>query len=378
MAKNKIKEEYVEEDASKNVLNSLMQGYKDDHYNHINEPKEKISTGSIILDSVLGGGVETGTSFRALGPYSSGKTSQCMLLMYNYLQTIPNSKGLFFKAERLTSDLAKRSGLKFVNKADDWDIGTVMLIDTNVFEVVAGIMEGLLKSTYSCNQKLFILVDSLDNLILKNDLTSKDISGGTKVAGIPLMSKLLYRRVGILIEKYNAILAWTSQQSAYINLNPYDKNERPANASGGASIAHMVSYAFEYTTRYNKDLILEKPDEKPDALKNKIIGVYCPIIIRKATNETENAVCRIPIRKGRSINSVWIEKEIVDYCLGWELIRKAGAWFSFDESLVKEAKDNGVELQEKIQGLDGVYSYFETNKNVFDWFYKKIKGVLSN
>ena len=121
MAKIKEKIENNEEnsnEASKNLLNSLLQGYKDDHYAFIKSENKVISTGSLILDSLVK--LRSGSVVRLVGKGAElGKTSECLVISTNYMNTMDKSKTLYVKSEaRLSEEMQKRSGHKFVFSAE--------------------------------------------------------------------------------------------------------------------------------------------------------------------------------------------------------------------------------------------------------------------
>ena len=159
--KEKGDENVKNEDTSKNLLGSLMNGYRDDTYNHIQNKPFKISTGSIILDSLIN--IQSGSSIRLIGPSSAGKSSQALLLMNNYLDTVPNSRGVYIKSEsRLSEEMKKRSKAKIVFFAEEWETGVIFCLESNIFETICQILESLLKHTYEQNIHLVICFDSLD------------------------------------------------------------------------------------------------------------------------------------------------------------------------------------------------------------------------
>ena len=373
--------EQFTEDASKNILNALLRGCQDDHFNDIITISTKISTGSLFLDGILGGGISTGTSCRLIGGHSAGKSSQSLLLMYNYLQTIPNSKGFYIQAEpRFSENLQQRSGLKFVYNAKEWEVGTVFVFVCNIFEAIASTLEGILRIMHENNQNLCCILDSLDQLILRRDLVEKEIQDGMKVAGIPLMTKLFYRRLGLKINKYNCLMILISQASAFIDANSYGPKAppRPVNASGGAAAAHCMDVIIEYTPRYNKHLILEDNEKPPDMVKNKILGHKCPIIIRKSTNETDSLSCEINIKHGQKINCIWRSIEVSQVALQWEMVKREKNTLKFTNDIIEQAKQDGIELKQEIVGENKFYNYFDENKDVCDWFYNKFKNLLYN
>jgi len=372
------------EPSSNDVLKSLMSQQDDgDNYNAIVPEGRIISTGSLLLDSHVK--IRSGCVVRFSGLGAElGKTSETLVLMANYMATMPKAKGIFFKAEgRLSPEIRARSGITFVDRHEDWKTGTVFVYSGNKFERVAHMLEVLLKDMYDKGEHLCAAIDSLDGLILSNDAdkavwTSKD---SPKVAGVPLLTKLLFRRVALPIVHYDALLIITSQYSAPIQLDPYaPAGPRQISGGGGSAAMHQSDYVFEMGQRYNGDYILEDPDEKPDPVKNKIVGIWATYIIKKSGTDVSGIKVRVPIKKGRQGCAIWSEKEVVDTALAFDMLRREGPkspMYAFDPSLVKEAKEAGVVIKDKVKGFANVYSYVEEDRAVFEWLLTKFKRALN-
>jgi RecA/RadA recombinase len=368
----KKKEEVVIEDTTTNLLSSLLNGYKEDHYNFIESKPFTISTGSLKLDKTIGK-IQSGSVVRLAGPFGAGKTSQALLLAYNFFQTRPKSKGIYVKAEaRLREELQQRSGIKYVFTPEEWVEGTMFVLESNVFEAIADMFEAMLKACFEQGIELVMIIDSLDALILRNDLKEKKIGDNTMVAGVPKMTKLFFRRLGLPINKYNALVILTSQASANIQLNPYSKEPpRPVAGAGGAAAAHAVDVLLEYQPRYPGHNICEDEDEKPSD-KNPIIGWECHIQIVKAPTENRGEKIIIPIRKGQKTNSIWRNREVAELLLSMDIAHKEGQFIRFGENTVKEAKAAGVELKEEVRGLKAYMKYIEESQDVADYFASKL------
>ncbi len=380
--KNEKVEKQEEGPSSNDVFASILTETKDEHFNNVVAENRVISTGSLILDSLVK--IRSGSMIRLCGAGAEiGKSSESLVLARNYMDIMPRSKTIYIKAEaRLSPELQARSGHTFVTNPADWQYGTVFVWSVNIFEVIASSLEKMLKTMKEANEHLCIIWDSLDMTVLRDDL-AKDVWGAgsgtaTKVAGLALLTKLLFRRLSLPISHYDAMLIMISQHSTAIKIDPYAKSEpRQAEASGGSNIAHQADYVFYYTPRYNGDYILEKPDEKPDPIKNKALGVYATIEIKKSGTDITGTKVKIPIKKGRIGNSIWTEKELIDMILSFQLANRKGAWISFDEGIIESAKDKGIELKAQIQGMNALYEYLEQDKAVFDFFLSRIKSAIS-
>jgi hypothetical protein len=280
---------------------------------------------------------------------------------------------------RLSPEMQGRSGHKFAFTADEWDYGTVFVFPCNVFETIAKVLEQLLKDMSAAGENLCIIWDSLDGAILKQD-SLKDVWDGKespKVAGVPLLTKLLFKRFALPVNYNDCLMIVISQYSTEIKLDPYSKEPQRQNAaSGGSSLNHMSSYTLTYQSRYAGDMILEKPNEKPDPVKNKTLGLYATIEITKSGTDVSGTKVKIPIKKGVVGPAIWVEKEVVDMAMSYEMLKRSGAWYKFSDDVVKMAEADGITLKDSIQGEAGVFDYLSSNKDVLDWFEKKIRGFL--
>ena len=382
MAKPKQVEE-PKQPSSADVLGSILEASKDEHFAFVKPENRVISTGSLKLDSLVK--IRSGGVVRLVGKGAElGKTSEAFVIAANFMKTMPKAKTLFVKAEaRLSLEMRARAGLTFVESAAEWKQGTVFILPCNIFERVAETVVDLLKTMHELDEQLCIIIDSLDGLRLRAD-SKKDMWGGDespKVAGVQYLTKLLFRDIGLPVAHYDALLIVTGQYSAAIKLDPYAPADvRQADSAGGNSIAHQSDYVFQYLPRYGKSYILQDPDEKPDMIKNKIIGINADIEIKKSGTDVSGTKVSVPIRKGRVGSAIWIEKEIVDMLLMWEMLKKRdkGAWLYFDEGLVKEVRaETGEEIPEKILGLPAVNEYMEGNPKVVKYLYDKFLKLVN-
>jgi hypothetical protein len=378
MAKSSNKKDESEDQVSSNdILSGFLKENKGDHFNDVVPKSVVISTGSLLLDSMVK--VRSGSVLRLCGKGNElGKTSQSFVYARNFMDTMPKSKTIYIKAEgRLTPEIQARSGHTFVNSPAEWSYGTVFVFSSNIFETVAGLIETLLKSMHELGEHLCIIIDSLDGLILKDDLQTKGIDGNMKVAGVPKLTKEMFRRLALPINHYDALMIMLSQYSAAISLDPYSKEPpRQVDASGGSSAGHQSDYVFLYGIRFGGDMILEKPDEKPDMHKNKILGLYAGIEIKKSSTDVTGSRVKIPIKKGRVGSAIWVEKEVVDMLFMFDMIDRKASWLTPRESLTKELTEAGLETIPKLQGLPALYDYMETNKPVFEYLLAKFKKMV--
>jgi len=376
--KDQLEEEAPSGASSKSLLSSFLKDNKDEHYNFEEEVTYKVSTGSLNLDIATGGGLCPGLH-RFIGMNEGGKTSEALEVMKNFLKTVPKSRGILIKAEgRLSKEIKNRSGIQFVSNAEEWNDGNCFVFESNIFETVSELIKELIQSNPEENRYMFIL-DSVDGLITRGD-SQKSLSEATKVAGGAVISSTLMKKISLGLSKRGHIDIFISQVRSEIKLDPYSANKdiRQTTATGGNALLHFANWILEFEPRFNKDLILEKPNERYDALKNKIIGHNVKIIIKKSTNESTNTKIQYPIKYGRKDgSSVWREYEIIDQIIAWEFATAKGAWVTFSDEVIEELKNSNLELKKQHQGIDNLRAYLEDNKPIIDYFYKKFINTLA-
>jgi RecA/RadA recombinase len=377
----KPKEEVAEStgpSASDRLL-SFLKDNKEDHYNFEEEIYYKVSTGSLNLDIATSGGLCPGLH-RFIGMNEGGKTSEALEVAKNFLKTVQNSRALLFKAEgRLSKEIKERSGIKFVADPKEWVDGTCFVFECNIFETVSELMKDLIQSNDEDKRYMFIL-DSVDGLITKGD-KEKTLSEATKVAGGAVISSMLMKKISLALSKRGHMAIFISQVRSDIKLDPYAANKeiRQTTATGGNALLHFANWILEFEPRYNKDLILEKPNEKYDPVKNKIIGHNVKIGIKKSTNESTNSKVQYPIKYGRKEgSSVWKEYEVIDQILSWEFATAKGAWVTFSDEIIEELKKSNIELKKQHQGIDNLRLYLEENKPITEYFYNKFISTLAS
>jgi hypothetical protein len=368
-AKTKTKEEKEDKKVlgTKEFTEQFFKTNKATLYNLEEEAEEYlVSTGSLILDSKIGGGLGSGVH-RFVGVTEGGKTSAALEVMRNFLKTIPNSKGLYVKAEgRLSDKVRKRSGLKFTKLAEEWDANTCLIFETNIYDTCFDYLRGLLKHNHN-KEKFCIIVDSMDGLLSLGDL-EKSTSDAAKVAAGAVMTSDFLKRVSLGMSKFGHMCIMTSQQRSKISLDPYAKqdNNNTTQSSGGNAAMHYPDWILEFQRAFKADKILDKPDA-PLGPDNKQYGHMAKVMVCKSTNETTGETVKYPIKYGRTDGtSVWIEREVADLLLMWGFFEKGGAgWFTTDSELIEHVKKSGKEFPEKIQGMKNIYALLENDNELF-------------
>ena len=375
MAKKKEDGEVV---SSKDILSSFLKNNKEDHYNFENDNDYKVSSGSLQLDIQLGGGFSPGLH-RFCGINEGGKTSAALEVMKNFLKTIPNAKGFYIKAEgRLSNEMKERSGVTFTTDANNWEVGTCFVFESNIYETVVDAMRNLVANNEE-GVKYYFLLDAVDGLITKGDL-DKTFEDSNKVAGGAVIAANFMKRMSIALAKRGHIAVFVSQVRADIKLDPYTKAPiRQTSATGGNALLHFANWILEFEPRFNGDLILQDPNSKKiDLEKNPVIGHWAKVTVKKSPNEKTNLQIPYPIRYGRKNGtSIWIEKELVDLLYAWEFMTKSGAWVKPSEDFIELIKELNIEIPSNFQGENGLFKFIDENPSLIKFLSNYFKTSIN-
>lgn len=378
MKKAKEKDTEEKKVTSNEILSNFLKQNSEDHYNFEETVDYKVSSGSLQLDLQLGGGFGPGLH-RFVGMNEGGKTSEALEVMKNFLLDIPNSKGFYIKAEgRLSPEMQKRSGVKFVFSADEWVAGTCFVFESNIYETVVDAMRQLVSKNEE-KTKFCFLLDAVDGLIAKGDM-DKSFEESSKVAGGAVIAATFMKKLSIALAKRGHMAIFISQVRADIKLDPYSKAPiRQTSATGGNALLHFANWILEFEPRFKGDLILKTNADKIDLEKNPPVGHWAKVTVKKSPNEKTNLTIPYPIRYGRSGGkSIWIEKEIVDLLLAWEMVTKGGAWFSPSEDFLELLTQNGLSFPEKVHGETNLFKTVEEDKPLLDFLIKYFRNMISN
>lgn len=363
---------------SSEILSTFLKNNKEDHYNFEDDFEYKVSSGSLQLDIQLGGGFGPGLH-RFCGINEGGKTSAALEVMKNFLRTVPNAKGFYIKAEgRLSNEMKARSGVPFTIKAEDWDVGTCFVFESNIYETVVDAMRNLVSNNEE-GIKYYFLLDAVDGLITKGDL-DKTFEDSNKVAGGAVIAANFMKRMSIALAKRGHMAVFVSQVRADIKLDPYSKAPiRQTSATGGNALLHFANWILEFEARYNGDMILQDPNNKRiDLEKNPAIGHWAKVTVKKSPNEKTNLQIPYPIRYGRKNGtSIWIEKELVDLLYAWEFMNKAGAWVKPSDDFVELVKELNIEVPENFQGEKALFKFIEENPELVKFLSNYFKSSIN-
>lgn len=354
--KNDVKTEEAEDelkvDADINSTKKYFEANKEYHYNYEECRGDYIiSTGSMILDRLMDGGIVSGL-VRFTGPTETGKTHEAIDVLSNFLQTIPQSKGIYIKAEgRIPNNIEQKTGIKFVLDPSDWKLGSCLIFECNIYETVFDWLRSLILDRKN-KTRYCIIIDSMDGLLPLDGL-DKMTHDAPRVAAGAVMTSDFLKRTNLALAKRGHLCIMLAQVRSEIRTQYIAKDRNKlGGASGGNAAVHMPNWVLEFLRPTSDDYFV-------DAQGNQI-GRYASINVCKSMNETTGMKVSYPIKfKVDKGSSIWRARESVDLLVQWEYIEKKGSWFSPDPKL-EEALGSPF----KVQGLDALYSFVENREEI--------------
>jgi len=356
--------EPVEQITSQSQIDAFLKDNSDYHFNFKPAANYKIPGGSLKLNIEMGGGLRPGVT-RFSGITEGGKTSCALSFAKNFQELVPNGHVVYFKSEgRLSDEMLTRSGMNLSPEK-------FRVIKTNIYEVVGQLIIQLINNNPG-DVKYFFVIDSMDSLNPQDDV-NKVFGTAGRVAGTSALTADFLKKMSLPIAELGHICVMISQIRTKLQLDKYaPKEHQTTNASGGHAPLHYSDWILEFQHHDNKDDKILASDAS-----QKIIGHWCGIVFRKSMNEKTGTEVRYPIKYGRTNgSSVWVEREIVDLMIMFELIKKKSSWLSVDESILTELKTAGLECVDKLQGVDNFYQYFEDNPALTEYFKRKFQETL--
>ena len=304
----------------------------------VTEPVEAISTGSLGLDLALGvGGLPKGRVIEIYGPESSGKTT----LTLHAIAESQKAGGVcaFIDAEHaLDVGYAKNLGV---------DTDNLLVSQPDYGEQALEILETLIRSG-ACD---LIVVDSVAALTPKVEIDGDmdDMQVGVQAR---LMSKAL-RKITGLLHKMNTTVIFINQIRMKIGMTGYGS---PETTTGGNALKFYSSVRLDIrriaTLKQAENSIGNRTKVK--VVKNKVAPPFKQV--------------EFDIMFGEGISKLG---ELIDYGVKMDIVDKAGAWFSYNDSKIGQGKENSKiflkenpeiakEIEEKILEAMGV-NIVETN-----------------
>ncbi|MBR4112849.1 MAG: recombinase RecA [Ruminiclostridium sp.] len=278
---------------------------------------EALPTGSIGLDMALGiGGLPKGRIIEIFGPESGGKTTVTL---------------------HAIAEAQKRGGIAaFVDvehaldpvyaKALGVDIDQLIVSQPDTGEEALDIMEALVRS----GAIDIIVLDSVAAMVTKAEI---DGDMGDSFVGVQarLMSSAM-KKLTAVVAKSNTVAIFINQIREKIGI----MFGNPETTPGGRALKFYSSVRIEV--------------RKGEAIKEdgETIGARtkCKVIKNKVAPPFKN--CEFDMIFGHGISRMG---EIVDYAVELDIIKKSGAWFSFNDMRIGQGRENTKKFLEENEDI---------------------------
>lgn len=293
---------------------------------------EHISTGSLMLDLALGiGGLPKGRIIEVYGAESSGKTTLCLHAVAEAQKA--GGMAAFIDVEHALDPVyAKALGV---------DVDNLLVSQPDTGEQALEIIETLVRS----GAIDIVVLDSVAAMA-----TKAEIDGDMGDAHVGVQARLMsqaMRKLTAIIGKTNCVAIFINQIREKIGV----LYGNPETTPGGRALKFYASVRIDV--------------RKGEPLKNgsDIVGsrVKCKVVKNKVAPPFKTA--EFDMIFGEGISKIG---EIIDCAVEFNIIKKSGSWFSYDDMKIGQGKDKVKEfLKENTQICD------EIEKKVRDEFAKR-------
>ncbi|WP_034942495.1 recombinase RecA [Williamsoniiplasma somnilux] len=268
--------------------------------------KEVIPTGSFLIDQAIGiGGYPKGRIIEIFGPESSGKTT----LGLHAIAEAQKKGGIaaFIDVEHaLDANYAKSLTV---------DIKNLLVAQPDNGEQALDILEMLVKS----NTIDIVILDSVAALVPKAELDGEmsDQSIGLQAR---LMSKAL-RKLNGIISKTNTVVIFINQLREKVGVIFGSPEITP----GGRALRFYSSVRIEVR---KSEQILNNGENIGNKVKVKVVK-------NKVAPPFKTALITINYNQGIDRNG-----EIIDLAVLYNIIKKSGVWYSYNDQKIGQGKQN--------------------------------------
>lgn len=287
---------------------------------------EHISTGSLMLDLALGiGGLPRGRIVEIYGTESSGKTTICLQAVAE-AQKAGGTAAFIDVEHALDPVYAKKLGV---------DIDNMLVSQPDTGEQALEIIETLVRS----GAIDIVVLDSVAAMT-----TRAEIDGDMGDAHVGVQARLMsqaLRKLTSVVSKSNCVAIFINQIREKIGV----MYGNPETTPGGRALKFYSSVRIEV--------------RRGEPIKDggEIIGnrTKCKVVKNKVAPPFK--IAEFDMLFGEGVSKLG---EIIDTAVEFDIIKKSGSWFSYDDMKIG-------------QGRDKVKTYLQENPQICDEVEKKIR-----
>lgn len=291
---------------------------------------DAIPTGSMGLDLALGiGGVPKGRIVELYGPESSGKTTVALHIIAEAQKK--GGEVAFVDVEHaLDPQYAAALGV---------DVDNLLVSQPDSGEQALEIMEALVRS----GSVDVVVLDSVAALTTKAEIDGN--MGDSNVGQLARLMSQAMRKLTPLLSKTNCVAIFINQIREKIGV----MYGNPETTPGGRALKFYASVIIDV--------------RKGEAIKNgtELIGSRTKIKIKKNKVAPPFKECEFDIIFGKGISRTG---EVLDLAVELDVIKKSGAWFSYDGQKLGQGRDNAKKaLEENPELMKVVEEKINENKD---------------
>lgn len=270
---------------------------------------DHIPTGSMTLDMALGiGGVPRGRIVEVYGPESSGKTTVALQIVAEAQKSGGNAA--FIDVEHALDPVYAR--------ALGVDIDNLLVSQPDSGEQALEIMEALVRSgAIDC-----IVLDSVAAMVTKAEIDGE--MGDTHVGQLARLMSQAMRKLTSVISKTNCVAIFINQVREKIGM----MYGNPETTPGGRALKFYASVRIEV--------------RKGEAIKanSEVIGnrTKCKIVKNKVAPPFKE--CEFDLLFGQGVSRTG---EVVDLAAELEIVKKSGAWYSYNGNKIGQGREAAKE-----------------------------------
>lgn len=334
---NKEKLNKEKQDALHNVLSKIEKQYGEGSVMILGDDVrldiDSIPTGSLALDIALGiGGIPKGRIIEIYGPESSGKTTLALHMLAEAQKM--GGTGAFVDAEHaLDPGYAKNLGV---------DIENLIISQPDTGEQALEITEALVRS----NAVELVVIDSVAALVPKAEIDGE--MGATQIGlQARLMSQALRKLTGA-INKSKCTVVFINQLREKVGV----MFGNPETTTGGRALKFYSSVRLDIRRSEN----IKKGDE--------IVGNRVRVKVVKNKIAPPFRQAEFDVMYGKGISKTG---NILDVAAEADIVKKAGAWYSYEEERLGQGRENAKDyLEEHQELLDEIEHKVRVHYNLLD------------
>ncbi len=278
---------------------------------------EAISTGSIALDMALGvGGVPRGRIVEIYGPESSGKTTIALHVVAE-AQKLGGDAAYIDVEHALDPVYARNLGV---------DIDSLLVSQPDAGEQALDIAEQLVRS----GAIDVVVIDSVAALVTRAEIEG-DMGDSHVGVQARLMSQAL-RKMTAAISKSNCVVIFINQLREKVGVMYGNPEVTP----GGRALKFYSSVRIDIrrseTIKVGTEMV--GSHTKAKVVKNKVAPPF--------------KTAEFDIMYGKGISATG---EILDLAVQFDIVKKSGAWFYYNEDRIGQGRDNVKNMLEDNEAL---------------------------